>query len=131
MARRRAGPHPVDVHVGNQLQAQRTLCGMSQATIAKKLGVTFQQLQKYERGTNRISAGRLWQLSKLLGVSVDYFFEGLDGTTQNDDGILLTRAGLELVRDYEGCPAALRRATNQLTKTLVNELKTPPRKKAS
>ena len=129
MARRRAGPHPVDVHVGKQLQAQRTLCGMSQTELADKIGVTFQQLQKYERGTNRLSASRLWQFSKALGVPISHFFEGLDGKAESADTILQTRAGLELVRDYEGCSKEFRRAVNYLTRALVNDVKVPARKK--
>lgn len=130
MSRRRAGPHPVDVHVGKQLQAQRTLCGMSQTELAGKIDVTFQQLQKYERGTNRLSASRLWQASRALGVPISYFFEGLDGEAESADSILQTRAGLELVRDYEGCPTELRRAARRLTEAVVREVKARPRKKA-
>ena len=95
--------HPVDVHVGKQLRTQRALFGLSQSELAKQLGITFQQLQKYESGANRTSASRLWQASKILGVPVSYFFEGLDGKADPAADILSTRAGLELVRDFEEC----------------------------
>lgn len=66
---------PMDAHVGARLRQRRTTLGMSQATLAAMLGVTFQQLQKYERGVNRIAASRLWDLSVILGVPADFFFE--------------------------------------------------------
>ena len=66
-----------DAHIGQQVRAKRLALGLSQTTVANVLGVTFQQVQKYEDGKNRLSAGRLWQLAKLFKVPVDYFFEGL------------------------------------------------------
>jgi transcriptional regulator with XRE-family HTH domain len=66
-----------DVHVAQQVRAKRLALGLSQTTVANVIGVAFQQIQKYENGKNRISAGRLWQLAKLFKVPVDYFFEGL------------------------------------------------------
>lgn len=73
----REGPHRVDVHVGNRLRQRRVAVGMTQERLARMIGITFQQVQKYERGTNRIVASRLFELAQALGVSVDYFFEGL------------------------------------------------------
>ena len=70
-------PDPVDVHVGGRLRERRTLLGLSQDEIGARLGLGFQQIQKYERGTNRIGASRLYRLSKVLGVPVDFFFEDL------------------------------------------------------
>ena len=67
----------VDVHIGTRLRLQRQVLKMSQQSLAEQVGVTFQQLQKYERGTNRVSASRLWELSKILGVPVTFFFKGL------------------------------------------------------
>lgn len=67
-------PHPVDVYVGSRLRLRRILLGMSQQKLSDALGVTFQQLQKYENGSNRISASRLYQLSRLLGVPISFFF---------------------------------------------------------
>lgn len=69
----------VDKHVGLQIRNRRTLMGLSQEKLADSVGVTFQQVQKYERGTNRVSASRLFSFSKILGVSIDYFYDGLNG----------------------------------------------------
>ncbi len=68
-------PHPVDVHVGQRVRMRRTLLGMSQTTLGEAIGLTFQQVQKYEKGTNRISASRLFALSRVLDVPVEFFFE--------------------------------------------------------
>lgn len=68
-------PDNVDVHVGQRLRIRRSLLGMSQEKLAEAIGLTFQQIQKYERGTNRVSAGRLYQFSKILGVPIAYFYE--------------------------------------------------------
>lgn len=73
---KRDGPHPVDIHVGNKIREARLLCGMSQTKLGTALGVTFQQLQKYEAGTNRVSASSLFEIAQLLGVKPDAFFEG-------------------------------------------------------
>lgn len=70
-------PDPVDVHVGRRLRLRRTLLGMSQEQLANAVGVTFQQIQKYERGSNRVSASRLYDISKVLGVPVAFFFEDI------------------------------------------------------
>ncbi|MBE1236579.1 helix-turn-helix transcriptional regulator [Phaeovibrio sulfidiphilus] len=71
------GPDPVDVHVGCRLRLRRTLLNLSQEQLANSVGVTFQQIQKYERGSNRISASRLYDISKVLGVPVSFFFEDI------------------------------------------------------
>ena len=76
-------PNPIDVHVGSQLKHRRILLGLSQERLADELGITFQQVQKYEKGFNRIGASRLWDLSQVLGVSVSYFYENLDENTRN------------------------------------------------
>ena len=65
----------IDVHVGARLRQKRQLMGLSQERLGQQVGLTFQQIQKYERGTNRISASRLWQLAKLMGVPVGYFYD--------------------------------------------------------
>ena len=70
-------PHPVDVHVGARVRVRRTLLGMSQTTLGEAIGLTFQQVQKYERGANRIGASRLFDLSQLLDVPVEYFFNDM------------------------------------------------------
>src|SRR5262249_37819577 len=71
------GPDPVDIHVGGRLRQRRNLLGMSQEQLGKASGLTFQQIQKYERGTNRISASRLFQLGRLLDIPVAWFFEAV------------------------------------------------------
>ncbi len=71
------GISPIDVHVGARLRQRRTLLGMTQTNLGDALGVTFQQVQKYERGTNRISASRLFALSGVLDVPVEYFFDDM------------------------------------------------------
>jgi transcriptional regulator with XRE-family HTH domain len=70
--------NPIDIHVGSRVRARRTMMGVSQAKMGGHLGITFQQIQKYEKGTN-ISASRLQEAARLLGVPVGYFFEGAPG----------------------------------------------------
>lgn len=72
--------HPVDIYVGAKLRAQRTLLGISQTELARAIGVTFQQIQKYEKGKNRVSASKLYEISKLLEVSFSFFLEGFSET---------------------------------------------------
>jgi len=74
-------PHPVDLHVGKRLRLRRTILGMSQEAIGNAIGVTFQQVQKYERGVNRMGSSRLFEFSKILSVPVSYFFEEMDKAT--------------------------------------------------
>ncbi|PIR37485.1 MAG: transcriptional regulator [Alphaproteobacteria bacterium CG11_big_fil_rev_8_21_14_0_20_39_49] len=80
-------PHPVDIHVGKRLRARRTILGMSQEDIGDSVGITFQQVQKYERGLNRIGSSRLYEFSCLLGVGVSYFFEDLDESNSKKDSL--------------------------------------------
>ncbi len=107
------GPHPIDVHVGGRVRLRRRLLGMSQADLGKALGVTFQQIQKNERGVNRIGASRLYQLSHVLNVPLSYFFDdmpplkgayaaGLRGGVQEPPApdLMGQRETLELVRAY-------------------------------
>jgi transcriptional regulator with XRE-family HTH domain len=74
------GPDPIDRHVGGQLRLRRAQIGMTQAELGTKLGLSFQAVQKYETGENRVSASRLYQLARVLEVSPAYFFDGLGGT---------------------------------------------------
>lgn len=121
---RGGSPNPVDVHVGGRLRLRRTLLGLSQEKLGDAIGLTFQQVQKYERGANRIGASRLHQLSQVLDVPVAFFFEGLaeraangEGPTDNDP--LLKRETLELVRAYYRiADPQVRRRIFELTKTL-------------
>lgn len=67
--------NPVDIHVGQRIRQRRVLLGISQEKLAETMGMTFQQVQKYERGKNRVSASRLYQLSHILDVNISYFFD--------------------------------------------------------
>lgn len=71
-------PNPIDVHVGQRVRLRRKQRGLSQGRLAEALGLTFQQIQKYERGTNRVSASKLYGIAMVLGVPVGFFYEGLD-----------------------------------------------------
>lgn len=73
------GPSPVDTHVGTRVRTRRLMLGLSQEELAKAIGLTFQQVQKYEKGTNRISVSRLVDISKALKVPFDYFLDGVSG----------------------------------------------------
>ena len=72
--------NPIDGQVGNRVRLRRMLIGMSQERLGELLGLTFQQVQKYEKGVNRIGAGRLFEVSRILGVPIDYFYEGVSGS---------------------------------------------------
>ncbi|MFO1242580.1 MAG: helix-turn-helix transcriptional regulator [Rickettsiales bacterium] len=74
-------PHPVDIYVGKRLRMRRVMLGMSQESVGKAIGVTFQQIQKYERGANRMGSSRLYDFSQILTVPVSYFFEGYEQET--------------------------------------------------
>lgn len=111
-------PHPVDVHVGSRVRLRRTMLGMSQEKLGDAVGLTFQQIQKYERGANRIGSSRLYQFSHILGVPVAFFFEDMPsealsngpksvttGMSDNDQSALdqdpmSRQETLELVRAY-------------------------------
>jgi transcriptional regulator with XRE-family HTH domain len=138
-ARRRGvkyeGPNPADVHVGARVRLRRTMLGMSQEKLGEALGLTFQQVQKYERGANRVGASRLWEMSRVLDVPVSYFFEELDGgaTQGAADGSELEgnpmtkRETLELVRAYYRISdPAVRRRIFDLTKALARSAGGPP-----
>jgi transcriptional regulator with XRE-family HTH domain len=77
---------PIDVQVGTRVRLRRMLIGMSQEKLGEMLGLTFQQVQKYEKGVNRIGAGRLFQVAHILGVPIDYFYEGVSSTSDGAPG---------------------------------------------
>ena len=117
--------HPVDVHVGKRIRHRRWLVGMTQQQLAEKVGIKFQQIQKYETGMNRVSASRLWDISEALAVPVSFFFEGLDNVHVGDksDGnapgdILKDKEALELVRSYYAIPETQRRRLFELARVL-------------
>ncbi len=100
---RDSGAEPVDVHVGSRIRERRTLLGLSQGVLATASGVTFQQVQKYENGSNRVSASKLWAISVALDVPVGWFFEGYgDGGAGGSDDRMVRRETLELARNYYG-----------------------------
>ncbi|MBP6860179.1 MAG: helix-turn-helix transcriptional regulator [Candidatus Pacebacteria bacterium] len=109
---------PIDGHVGSRVRLRRMLLGVSQEKLGEALGVTFQQIQKYERGANRVSASKLWEIGKALDVPISYFFEGIDALNKAAwDEI---RAGdtsisiMEFVQSPEGL--ALNRAFAKMSK---------------
>ena len=98
-------PHPIDVHVGGRVRLRRTMVGMSQDKLADSLGLTFQQIQKYEKGVNRIGASRVFEISRILGVPIQFFFDDYDADTGRsygeagpDDGAAM----MELLNSPEG-----------------------------
>lgn len=104
-------PNEVDRHVGGRVRLRRMLVGMSQEKLGDALGITFQQVQKYEKGTNRISASRLQQISRTLGVTIEYLYQGVsdhepetglsDGKPVSYDAGLLTAEGLRLLHAFQ------------------------------
>ena len=130
-------PSPIDVHVGSRVRLRRTLLGMSQEKLGEALGLTFQQVQKYERGVNRIGASRLFDLSRVLDVPIGFFFDDMPpemggsqgsrrfgGFQETQDGFeddtLHRRETLELVRAYYRITdAPVRKRVFELIKSLA------------
>ncbi len=110
-------PHPIDVHVGARVRQRRVLLGMNQTKLGDALGLSFQQVQKYERGTNQISASKLFKLSQVLEVSIEHFFEDIPAEVAASP--MITQETLKLVRAYyEIEDAKIRKRVYELTKTL-------------
>ncbi|MBU6507752.1 MAG: helix-turn-helix domain-containing protein [Alphaproteobacteria bacterium] len=116
-------PNPIDVHVGARVRLRRTLLGMSQEKLGHAIGLTFQQVQKYERGTNRIGASRLHELAQVLDVPVAFFFEDLnlpDGTPIGADGAVKPPKGLSEPADvFYGNEPIMRRETLELVRAYL------------
>ncbi|MGE5148150.1 MAG: helix-turn-helix domain-containing protein [Candidatus Eiseniibacteriota bacterium] len=130
-------PRPVDVHVGSRVRLRRTMLGMSQEKLGAAIGLTFQQVQKYERGANRIGASRLFELSKVLDVPVSFFFDDMASEVAGSSGghaaaglaedgpayeadTLAKRETLELVRAYYKIKnPKVRKRVFELTKVLA------------
>ncbi|MEM6411690.1 MAG: helix-turn-helix transcriptional regulator [Pseudomonadota bacterium] len=120
-----------DLHVGKRLRRRRRLLGMTQQELAEQVGVRFQQIQKYECGANRMTSSRLYDLSKALNVSVQYFFDGLElnegpGTPANDaerleGDVLSQKETLELVRAYYRLSERPRKRLLELAKALESD----------
>ena len=128
-------PNPVDVHVGARLRVRRTLLGMSQTTLGEAIGLTFQQMQKYEKGTNRISASRLYDLARVLDVPIEHFFDDMptavaasspaqsggmaEEASSYEPNPIAKRETLELVRAYyKISDPQVRKRLFEMTKTL-------------
>jgi transcriptional regulator with XRE-family HTH domain len=130
---RRKRSSPVDAHVGSRIRLRRVNLGMSQKQLGTALGLTFQQVQKYERGVNRVSASKLYSLSQTLGVSVSFFFENMPATLAQQQvptsaigsDLLAARETLELVRAYYTIPGALRHALCQVVKVAARKVPAP------
>jgi transcriptional regulator with XRE-family HTH domain len=86
-------PSPIDVHVGTRIRLRRTLLGMSQERLGEALGLTFQQVQKYERGVNRVGASRLFDLSRVLDVPISFFFDDMPDNVAGRQGPAMSRPG--------------------------------------
>jgi transcriptional regulator with XRE-family HTH domain len=130
-------PNPIDIHVGSRVRFRRMLLGMSQEKLGEKLGLTFQQVQKYEKGINRIGASRLFDLAQVLGVSVQFFYEeapSADASQPAPEGLsekpdenaivefLRSRDGLELNRAFVRISdVKARRAIVELVRSLAND----------
>lgn len=127
--------HFVDLHVGARLRMRRKALGLSQTAVAKAVGLTFQQLQKYERGANRISASKLFAMAAVLSVSANWFFDGLpdpvasegemkDGAEANARPILaflMSPEGLELARLFPAVPKTARRQILNLCHAMADD----------
>jgi transcriptional regulator with XRE-family HTH domain len=118
--------HPVDEHVGKRIRRRRRLLGVTQQQLAERVGIKFQQIQKYETGANRVSASRLWDIADALEVQVSFFFEGLparDGAeAETADGaaedLFDDKEALDLVRSYYAIPENQRRRLFELARVL-------------
>lgn len=132
-AARGDGPHPVDRHVGVRIRMRRKEMGVSQERLAESLGITFQQVQKYERGANRVSASKLYEIARSLSTPVSYFFEGLsDPVTSQGFGepasdafvhdFLVTHEGVELAAIFPRITRGrVRRRILDLVRAMVEE----------
>lgn len=132
IAPRGPGADPLDRHVGAQLKRHRILSGLSQEKIGDALGVTFQQVQKYERGANRIGAGRLYRLAVFLNVPITAFYDGLaeqglaPATTEAAADPSQSRETLELVRNYHRIDnPVVRRRIHKLVRSLASTYQGP------
>ena len=114
--------HPVDAHVGKRIRHRRWMIGMTQQQLADKVGIKFQQIQKYETGMNRVSASRLWDIADAMGVTIAFFFEGLAEGAELAQAagadLMADKEALELVRSYYAIPEAQRRRLFDLARVL-------------
>ena len=102
--------NPIDAQVGNRVRIRRMLIGMSQEKLGDLLGLTFQQVQKYEKGVNRIGAGRLFEVAQILGVPIDFFYEGVGAAREERSGVSESESAppvMEFVSSGEGLQLSL------------------------
>ncbi len=121
-------PHPVDINVGIKLRECRKSLGLSQLSVSTAVGLTFQQVQKYERGVNRVSASKLYELAQFMRVPIEYFFEGLDPaveipapespTERRTQMFLQTSEGVELAKWFVRISIRKRRGVLALVRSL-------------
>ena len=126
----RGAPNPIDRHVGLRIRMRRKELGVSQEKLADSIGLTFQQVQKYERAANRVSASKLWEVARALSTSVAYFYEGLGdapppGSNMPRDTVhefLLTQEGMELAAIFPRLQQArLRRKILELVRVMAED----------
>ncbi|CUH07359.1 transcriptional repressor DicA [Jannaschia seosinensis] len=112
--------HPVDAHVGKRIRHRRWMVGMTQQQLAERVGIKFQQIQKYETGMNRVSASRLFEIAQAMEVPVGHFFEGCAGDAPPEEAqdILGDKEAMELVRAYYAMPENQRRRLFDLARVL-------------
>ena len=114
--------HRVDIHVGKRVRQRRWMIGMTQQQLADKVGIKFQQIQKYETGMNRVSASRLWDIAEAMDVPVAFFFDGVESKGAQATGavgdVLADKEALELVRSYYAIPENQRRQLFELARVL-------------
>jgi len=116
-------PGHVDLAIGQRIRLARKIAKLSQAQLGERIGVTYQQVQKYENGTDRVSASRLFQIASEVGVPANYFFEELATSGSAD---ILDRETVELVRDYKAIPSeALRQAIRQIARNMRDQGEAP------
>jgi transcriptional regulator with XRE-family HTH domain len=129
-------PNPVDKYVGSRVRMRRIMLGMSQETLGEALGLTFQQVQKYEKGTNRIGASRLWQIADTLGVPVESLYEGLQGKSISKadsaaqsyvSDFITTADGIAIARAWPQIGSKLRRSIVDLVEQVADREKSPRR----
>lgn len=115
--------HEVDTYVGRRLRQCRLFLGMSQGELASKVGIKFQQIQKYETGANRISASRLWDIAAALQVDVRYFFDGLedDGAAPMSAEPVVDKEAVTLLRYFNAMPDAQRRRLFDLAQAMSSD----------
>ena len=126
-------PNPIDIHVGSRIRLRRTMLGMSQEKLGEALGITFQQVQKYEKGTNRVGASRLQHIASVLSVPVSFFFEDIPGENAGPSGMeetgsayvvnfLSSAEGMQLNRAFmKIADPKIRRRLLDLVKALAEE----------